>query len=1218
MPKLCCFLHPEYTADDQRALTDTCSKCGRAYGFPLVSVPRKILGYNVIAPIDRGFYSVAYAVETPPFHRKKVLKVAFKDTYEFFTKNFEQECLDHSTIADGSQHVVAINNMFLDERVQFDGDENVCHFAELDFVPGPTLRHVLDSRQVLQARTIAQIAIDLFALLRELELKEFWHNDLQPANLILKQLAEDSRRADAEDGSVRVVAIDLNSASDESKSDPEAQRLGDLHWVVKYLKQLVTRLLSQREEISDIDYRLASIIEDRSAILSPSSPAQRPPTFDESIEDIRSAFRHVSSPWLTPPRFRRLNDAYNAQTLAAWFVPYLIVDPNDRWLNRVSTPGPQVITGMRGCGKTMLLRALQFHARATQPERGIDSSIISRLRKDGYVGIYASSTRLLDSPGRRTQPLVAPYIRLFVQYAIEAIRAIRHLRELEPQLVQSAAFRSIGESVTTFIKGADESGRCHTEEQLERYLLELMIRAGRGTADLEFTSHPSLAFPHLASALCQASEIWTNASVFFLLDDVSTRFLEKEGIQELMSSLLFSDPTCAFKLTTEAQTLEMILRSPGQVEVAREGRDYHVFDLGSEVNGLIRAGSKGGHQFVESVLQRRAMYYPHHPDGISPKTMLGDSTLESIAETIATTRSSAKERKRVYHGLSVLAGVCVGDIGDVISLYERMVARGTDQWPISADIQSECYQDYCSRRLYDLNRRRGWLKDHALVFAEASHALLMKSQRDYEKNKPTKKRLRQYLKLYVRVTAGDTERQFQQLRELIDAGVFVLDGGARRTKTRDTNPVQQFKLTYRKLYGLSHSIGLSERDRFELSGEDLIHWLEDPATSKKVLLRNLVNSEDMAELDALESKSLSEVAPSDVSTSRLSHQIGLTFEQKEKEPENLLANVASVDLIGHKIPGAIEVQFEALGRIGIDAVIVGLGFEDRTLVSARRVSEVISPDRALCVKYREEGQSDKIRQLWDRADVNEISYERVINEGIAVPSGKILIDVTGLAKPLIFHAVRTVLNQEGRVWICRTRAASYYPLEEDISNALAAEHNMDSTHRLEKVSKLLTGETGPYSLDPLLVSDADESRRRILLAFSSPKHERLLKLLDERSFDEVVVVTHGNNTARAEVARIAADLVASNYPGTSVESFSSDDLQGVLSYIAKSYQERYVVGGFNVEFGLTGSKLQAVACGAASAAFKISQSWYVRPATFDTKRFTTGVADTTVFELSVS
>ena len=79
----------------------------------------------------------------------------------------------------------------------------------------------------------------------------------------------------------------------------------------------------------------------------------------------------------------------------------------------------------------------------------------------------------------------------------------------------------------------------------------------------------------------------------------------------------------------------------------------------------------------------------------------------------------------------------------------------------------------------------------------------------------------------------------RELRKLIDAGVFVLQGGVPRAKTRDGDPVQKFILKYRKLFGLSSFIGLSDRDRFELSGEDLREWLANPKRSKEILMRNL-------------------------------------------------------------------------------------------------------------------------------------------------------------------------------------------------------------------------------------------------------------------------------------------------------------------------------------------------------------------------------------------
>lgn len=627
---------------------------------------------------------------------------------------------------------------------------------------------------------------------------------------------------------------------------------------------------------------------------------------------------------------------------------------------------------------------------------------------------------------------------------------------------------------------------------------------------------------------------------------------------------------------------------------------------------------------MQQVLSQRAKYYAHHPPGVTPSQILAEMPLESIAQQIATTSENSSERKKTYFGMSALAGVCVGDIGDVISLYELMLRKSKGAYPIEPQTQSECYQEYCSRRLYDLNRRKGWLKDHALAFADASHTLLMKSEKDFRTKRIKKQRLRQYLKLYVRVTAGDAERQFEQLRELIDAGVFVLDGGAHRTKTRDTNPVQQFKLTYRKLYGLSNFIGLSERDRFELSGEDLINWLDNPAQGKDVLLRNLASADDVAEIE-LEtqskeacSSSAKTDSPKSRDTGQGSQRLLFGFED-DRAPGPIRPTYELAGIVEQKTPKAAQSDLANLSRVGITTVVFGLGFEERTLESALRIRQAIQPANVILVRYPEPGKSDEIRKsLWPAINQAELDYQDAIVSGVDVPHGNTLVDVTGLAKPVIFHTVRNALRRSGKVWICRTRAATYYPLDEDIAAVLNAEETLNSGQLLEALSKVLTGENRPYSINPLLVSDSDESRRRVLCAFSSPKHERLLTLLDERSYEAILVITHQDDSPRAKMAGIAADLAARNYSGTVVESFSSDDLQGVLSYITRNYQDWYVDQGFNFEFGLTGSKLQAVACAAASAAFKISQSWYVRPAEFDPQRFTKGVGATTVFEVSLS
>ena len=77
--------------------------------------------------------------------------------------------------------------------------------------------------------------------------------------------------------------------------------------------------------------------------------------------------------------------------------------------------------------------------------------------------------------------------------------------------------------------------------------------------------------------------------------------------------------------------------------------------------------------------------------------------------------------------------------------------------------------------------------------------------------------------------------------------------------------------------------------------------------------------------------------------------------------------------------------------------------------------------------------------------------------------GSVLVDITGLAKPVIFHAIRNQLRQKGCVWVCHTEAQVHYPLDADLEQVLLAEAKRDRHALLEEVSQVLTGEEGPYA-----------------------------------------------------------------------------------------------------------------------------------------------------------
>lgn len=1240
MPRYCCFTCPQ-TDYEEKSLCDLCPSCGRKFGFPLFQRPISIRPLNphtrnfkILRPLGRGFYAATYLAESGALNTKSVLKISPTKLYHFFEdKDFREECQIHQQVSLGTEHIVNIRDMF-DAEVAFGDTSMKCHVAELDFLQGDTLAELLERDTGLSATMTAQIAIDLFSIRDELTSQKVNHNDLHAANILIEMLRPDVRRTQAIDGSIRAVAIDLGSVSGTSKSDHSNSRLGDLHWIAEHLSDLVKKLLRTPHNISDREYRLASALQTIVKRISPSAENQRTPQSSDIIEQIEEAYTRVTQhwrPWREPLILKSFNASYNAQTMRAWHVPQLLVDPQGRWLSKICSPGPQVITGMRGCGKTMLLRAVQFHARAAIRDDESQDAVLDRLKSDNYVGLFVSAQRLLDTFGKDDAVKTNPFGRLFIAYALAAVRALLHLGDIDQLSVSHRAQQRLTDVISSNLVDISDMASAHSLIDLERRLNRVLISLSQGGRANSLTAGPYIAFTTLAEALLRCSQVWQGAQVLFLLDDVSTRYLNQPRIEELLSELLFQSPSCAFKLTSEAQTINLGLTSPGKIHPASEGRDLSVFDLGAEVYEKIKKrGPTSGQRFVEDILRQRARHFQGHPE-VSPSSVLGNATLESIARTIGSSQGGSKQRKSIYHGITALALLCVGDIGDVISLYEQILKNSEGcEFPVSPKIQSECFQDFSARRIYDLNRRGGFLKDVAKSFAEASYSLLMKSCNDPPRA-AVRRRIRQYTSLYVRITTGDRQFQTDKLRELIDAGVFVFAGGSNvpRSKTRDSNPIQQFKLTYRKIYGLVNFIGLAERDRFELSGADLEEWLTEPTTGKALLLRNLRGSTRRKDRDSdtliqapIEDPSSSDQDLGQSSLERVPRQISLFQPSSQIDAEGHAdqpgGGAADIDFPGDKMPVIQKVDSISIDST-VDWVVIGLGFEDRTSSSARRLCSAVNPVNAIAVRYSEPSGRRAVGSVLKRfvQNIDEVQYRDIVDRGLRRLDGNVVVDITGLAKPVIFDVIRNQLLLNGQVWLCHTEAESYYPLDTDLKEVLKARERRDYHTFLDEMRQVLTGEQGPYTRRGLLVWDSDDTRQRACLLFSSPKHERMFSLLDDREYDRIEIVSSKGRSNRNMVAGVAAEIAARDNANSNITNIGSNDILSVMDFIGNRYCKWYIHSGLNFELGLTGSKLQAVACAAVSSAFKISQCWYLEPARFDPNRFTRGVGQTSLYKITL-
>ena len=1223
-----CFFHPREDRSEHD-ISDSCPECSRPYSYPLDNAPGTIRDFRIVEPLGRGFYAATYSATYGNLGTKVVLKVTPKETYRHFNKDFNAESRLHVEVSQGTQHLAEIVDAF-DSDVNFGDTVISCHVAHLQYVEGPTLGKFLSDPNNRTARNLAQISVDLFSLMQELSSKRLYHNDLHDKNIIIKQLDRRSYRSgETIEPSIKAIAIDLGSLSEMSKSGPLDDRLGDLLQVVRHILNFRNYLLENPSSITDVEYRLAIQLDQIGHMLAPDPLSQKEPPYGDIITQLQIGFGRSSSPWKAPSELTSFSESYNAQTLHPGFVRQLLVDPDDEWLAAVSGNGPQVITGIRGCGKTMLLKAMQSHSQIihnVDNSSDIDEAIV-KIEKEGYLGLYVPTNRLLDTLGSTPGPVHEPYARLFVAYALEAIRAAMHLGELKPGLVSPGYWQYIGKVVTAYIKGTSGLNEAPTETALESQLFAILVSLDRGEDRYTLAGSPAVAFPQLAEAVRSISSVWANATVLYLLDDVSTRNLGESDIAELLGTLLFAHPSCAFKMTTEVQTMELLLKSPGLVETARIGRDYDTYDLAAKVVDSLNNGK--GIEFVERILASRARFYPKHP-AHEPRKLLGEASLEQIARDIAATTPNAPQKKEVYRGINALTALCVGDIGDILKIYEAILTHfDGSTLPISFEKQSGEFQEYCSKQLYHLNRRKGELKDFALSFARAAHNLLVKSSKAAETSR--RRQLRQHTQIYVRVTTGDMVWQFEKLRELVDAGVFVLRGGpdVPRTKTRDSNPTQHFILSYRKLYGLSSFIGLSNRDRFELSGEDLLAWLENPASGDRILGRNLglAEGQDDGERPTGDTVfSNANPVPSDEKADRqlvmpmvmVNHQVAAADHEQLTNANNIQTATSYANSVS-RLPIITEIEDISDDSGSIATVVSALGFEDRTLTSAVRLFSKLTSKDVVLVRYQDPGLGDKIRAKAREASANirEVEYDEVVQDTFVLPEGEIVVDVTGLAKPAIFRLVTQALSRDHTVVIAHTQAEVYYPLDEDIEPILASTGPDDMFTVLERAQRIWTGEKGPYEFVRLFSSDVDQARRRLLCAAVSPQHERLLSLVEQRDYDGLCIIEPTENTPRTRLAKLAADVATQGRFGSRRVSVDSDDLIGIMSLLGNQFDEFYSRNWFDIEFGLTGSKMHTVACAAASAVLKIAQCWYVKPREFDPNRFTKGAKRTRFFRISL-
>lgn len=806
-------------------LRDTqCSECKSDLGIIPMLLDSKVGNYTLIEFKGRGFYGLTFKAKDN-YGKEYALKVISKNSYFKFNKHFEDEAALYAKLPSMSS---IVSYVAAGESTVSVAERSIAvYYIVSNWVSGATLKEFLDESEIYPEDLVVA-ARDLLSGLQALYDSYLWHNDLHDENVMVSVLAS-YELAIYQRSIPRIYKI-IDVGNMVYRNPADVKQYSDMMNVGNHLSLISRKLKEDYGTYCKEDQFFIELMDEIILVMTDEHPSRGFHTPLDALHKIEEVYR-LSRIGEIPQR-SQLDNPYgyiNANDITSpWLLKNLFSDKLSYFKNIMSVDHQTLlITGPRGCGKTMILKNMRFNTLSVAYE-GTISELLKDLR---YVGLFVSARTNFGNylvsyraqNWSNSEETIVLYFNMLV--TLELINILYQF-----DVTSDAAI----DTILRYI--AEQFGiPNYTKLTLKSSLVRLSKRL---ISDEAVTCTPQNSTPAYLNDLIRifraAIPEVRDKEIIILIDDLTLPRIPIP-IQKALIPLIYNTGA-SYKVRVTAHSDGIVFQDLAK-EVYKENRDYQHVNLGWEYWQLSDNYIFCRECFDDILKKRFEMSGRSEFPGLEAILGVGDK-LDDIGREIHKLSQSKTLRTLKYHGCKVFIKLCSGDLSYLLDILGKMEIHSKGRHPINVSTQSGIIKNYARnelRGMQDIRATSGIsLYDVSYYFGIWSKSKLIKHNKDY-------------IKIEVELQ-GLSDRSRDALRDLLCYGVFV-DGGY--SNMNDQQIAR--KLLFRRIFTPAFPTTFNSRNTFPMVPWAFENFISSPKDFVKAKMsEDRIPPEEQLEIEQLE------------------------------------------------------------------------------------------------------------------------------------------------------------------------------------------------------------------------------------------------------------------------------------------------------------------------------------------------------------------------------